>query len=385
MNPKNEQRLKVVIVDDEESMCLGAQRVLKNYSVDIDDIDTRVFFDTKYVTKGNSFLTLLEKEKVDLVLLDYKLPDISGLDLLEHITSNNKDVIAIMITAYATFETAVQATKLGANDFIAKPFTPDELRSSVRKATINLLLARHARKSEEEKKKVRFQFISVLSHELKAPLAAIEGYINILKKRYGKVSEEDYEMMLSRSQIRLEGMRKLIFDLLDLTRIESGDKKRSFDTVDVVDMARTAIEVVNMEAALRNIEIKMDAAGPVHMAADKSEIEIILNNLITNAVKYNRDGGKVDVALYSEGDKKVIKVSDTGIGIAPEDASRLFQEFVRIKNEKTINILGSGLGLSTVKKLSKLYGGDVYLETEPDIGSSFKVELFSTNTSNIIN
>ncbi|MEI6079638.1 MAG: HAMP domain-containing sensor histidine kinase [bacterium] len=385
MNPKNEQRLKVVIVDDEESMCLGAQRVLKNYSVDIEDIDTRVFFDTKFVTKGNSFLTLLEKEKVDLVLLDYKLPDISGLDLLEHITSNNKDVIAIMITAYATFETAVQATKLGANDFIAKPFTPDELRSSVRKATINLLLARHARRSEEEKKKVRFQFISVLSHELKAPLAAIEGYINILKKRYGKVSEEDYEMMLSRSQIRLEGMRKLIFDLLDLTRIESGDKKRSFDTVDVVDMARTAIEVVNMEAALRNIEIKMYVAGPVHMAADKSEIEIILNNLITNAVKYNRDGGKVDVALYSEGDKKVIKVSDTGIGIAPEDASRLFQEFVRIKNEKTINILGSGLGLSTVKKLSKLYGGDVYLETQPDVGSSFRVELFNTNTSNIIN
>jgi signal transduction histidine kinase len=104
-----------------------------------------------------------------------------------------------------------------------------------------------------------------------------------------------------------------------------------------------------------------------------------LNNLITNAVKYNRDGGKVDVSLYTDGEKRVIKVSDTGIGIAPEDAARLFQEFVRIKNENTINILGSGLGLSTVKKISKMYGGDVNLETTPDVGSTFTVELFSTN------
>jgi signal transduction histidine kinase len=307
------------------------------------------------------------------------LPDISGLELLEHITSKNIDAMAIMITAYATFETAVQATKLGANDFIAKPFTPDELRSSIRKATINLLLARHARQSEEDKKRVRFEFISVLSHELKAPLAAIEGYINILKKRFGKISEQDYEMMLSRSQIRLEGMRKLIFDLLDLTRIESGDKKRSFEKIDIADVARSAIEVVNMEAASRNIRINMEVRSPVTMLADKNEIEIVLNNLVTNAVKYNRNGGKVDVVLSAEGEKKVIKVSDTGIGIAPEDAARLFHEFVRIKNEKTINILGSGLGLSTVKKISKMYGGDVRLDTQPDVGSTFTVELFNTS------
>ena len=177
MNPKNEQRLIVVIVDDEEAMCHGAQRVLKSYSVDINDINTRVSFDAKFVSKGKDFLELLEKEKVDLVLLDYKLPDISGLDLLEHIVSKNIDAMAIMITAYATFETAVQATKLGANDFIAKPFTPEELRSSIRKATINLLLARHARQSEEDKKRVK-EF-GVVDYLIKSNVSIMEIVLKI--------------------------------------------------------------------------------------------------------------------------------------------------------------------------------------------------------------
>lgn len=375
-----EERLRVAIVDDEEAMCLGAKRVLKDLVVDVNDLNITARFEVKYYTKGKDFLNSLDKEKIDMLLVDYKLPDASGLDILEHITAKNMDIIPIMITAYATFETAVQATKLGAYDFIAKPFTPDELRSSVRRATVHLMLARHARQSEEERKKLRFQFISVLSHELKAPLSAIEGYINILKKRFGKITEQDYNMMLSRSQLRLEGMRKLIFDLLDLTRIESGDKKRNFEDVNLVELVRLAMDVVSMEASNRNIKILFNSSDAEIIFADRNEMEIIINNLITNAVKYNKDGGQVNIELSSKDNKFFIKVKDTGIGLSPEDASRLFQEFVRIKNEKTINILGSGLGLSTVKKIAKMYGGDVYLETELDKGSTFTVELISANS-----
>jgi signal transduction histidine kinase len=115
------------------------------------------------------------------------------------------------------------------------------------------------------------------------------------------------------------------------------------------------------------------------MHADRSEIEIIFNNLITNAVKYNRDGGSVAVHLTSRDGTVSIAVRDTGIGMNAEEAARLFNDFVRIKNEKTRNILGSGLGLSTVKKIALLYGGDVKVESEPDTGSTFTVMLNSAS------
>jgi len=111
------------------------------------------------------------------------------------------------------------------------------------------------------------------------------------------------------------------------------------------------------------------------MVADESELEIILNNLLTNAVKYNRPGGRVELTLRQQGDEVAIVVKDTGIGIAPADADRLFRDFVRLKNPQTRDIPGSGLGLAIMKKLAALYGGTVTLESTPGVGSTFTVAL----------
>ena len=222
----------------------------------------------------------------------------SGLDVLTELGGQNRGILTIMITAYATFETAVQATKLGAFDFLPKPFSPEELRYAVRKATDQLIISREARRLAEEKRQVRFNFISVLAHELKAPLNAIEGYLKILQ-----MDEPPERLpMIDRSLIRLDGMRKLIFDLLDLTRIESGQKQRNFAEVDVRTPAKAAIDLFTAEAAERGIAITLRAPDPVEMIADPDELEIVLNNLVSNAVKYNRDGGSVTVALAREGD-----------------------------------------------------------------------------------
>jgi signal transduction histidine kinase len=372
MDDPQRQTLRVVMVDDEEPLCLGVRRILAKYHMHVPDVHVDVDYEFTYFTNGEGLVEAIRDGRdFDLLLLDLKLPGMSGLDVLTALNEQNHEILTIMITAYATFETAVQATKLGAYDFLPKPFSPEELRYAVRKATSQFVLSREARKLAEEKRQVRFNFISVLAHELKAPLNAIEGYLNILRTD----ETPEHLPMIERSLLRLEGMKKLIFDLLDLTRIESGQKQRSFTQVDVAQTAAHAIELLGVDADARGITVKLEADGPIVITADPSEIEIIFNNLVSNAVKYNRDGGSVWVRVRHDGETAVIEVQDTGIGLAPEEAAKLFNEFTRIKNEDTVKILGSGLGLSTVRKLAQLYGGDASVESERNVGSTFTVTL----------
>ena len=221
----------------------------------------------------------------------------------------------------------------------------------------------------------------MLAHELKAPLSAIEGYLHIVKDKSAGDDQAAYDHMLDRCLIRAEYMRKMIADLLDLTRIESGQKKRELTAVDVSEAAKAAVETALPAAQARGITINLDARAPIQMAADRGEVDIVLNNLVSNAVKYNRDGGRVDVRVEGTKGNATIIVSDTGIGMTEEECERLFSDFVRIKNEKTRNILGSGLGLSIVKKLAVLYGGDATVKSEPDKGSTFTVTLNSAVSS----
>ena len=363
------------MVDDEEPLCVGVRRILAKYNVHVPDVSVDASYDFTYFTTGERFLEAIAAgDQFDLLLLDLKLPGMSGLDILTVLNHQNRQTLTIMITAYATFETAVQATKLGAYDFLPKPFSPDELRYAVRKATDQLILSKEARRLAEEKRQVRFNFISVLAHELKAPLNAIEGYLRILQTD----EPPERKQMIDRSLIRLDGMKKLIFDLLDLTRIESGQKVRSFVPVDVRALAKSAADLFSAEAAERHITIDLKPEGPVEMVADPSEIEIVLNNLISNAVKYNRDGGSVTVEIRRDDGTLKVSVTDTGIGLAPEEAAKLFSEFVRIKNEDTIKVIGSGLGLSTVRKLAQLYGGDATVVSTKGSGSTFTVTLHDT-------
>ncbi len=369
------ETLKILIVDDEPGMQTGALRTLRDFRVQVPDVNGEVAFEVETAGTGEDALVKIAAAPPQLLLLDHKLPGISGLDVLDRTADRRSDMLTIMITAYASLETAVTATKRGAYDFLAKPFTPAELRDVVRNAAARIVIARQARRLAEEKRQVRFQFISVLAHELKAPLAAIEGYLRIVRDRAAGDAQETYDHMLDRSLKRVDGMRKLIFDLLDMTRIESGLKKRELVDVDVLDVVQTAIETLTPDAEKRGIAIASHADAPVTIRGDRGEIEIILNNLVSNAVKYNRDGGRVDVTVSENADAVTLTVADTGIGMSDDECSRLFGDFVRIKNEKTKNILGSGLGLSTVKKLAALYGGDATVESRPDVGTTFTITL----------
>jgi len=184
-----------------------------------------------------------------------------------------------------------------------------------------------------------------------------------------------YEELLERCMVRTEYMRKMITDLLDLTRIESGERARKVETCDLVEAAQAAMDTMTPEAAKRGVTLELHADAPVVMQADRTEMDIVFNNLVSNAVKYNRENGRVDIYVARNDHTATITVKDTGIGMEQDECKRIFDDFVRIKNEKTMRILGSGLGLSTVKKIALIYEGDVTVASEPDKGSAFTVTL----------
>jgi signal transduction histidine kinase len=367
--------LRVLVVDDEAGMRHAIVRALRPFKLRLPDVEGEVCFEVEQAGSGEEALELLKVRNPDLLLLDHKMGGMTGVEVLQELRRQERDILTVMITAFATLETAIHATKSGAFDFLAKPFTPEELKETIRKAAGHLVVQRQARRLAAERRRVRFEFISVLGHELKAPLAAIEGYLNIIRDRALGEQVAAYEQVVHRCLTRSDGMRKLILDLLDMTRIESGEKRRTPLPIDVREIARTALDTVRPAADTCQVTLQLHGDGPVPMTADRGEIEIIFNNLLSNAVKYNRPGGRVDVEIHCDDARVTLAVTDTGLGLSPDEAAKLFNDFVRIKNDRTRDILGSGLGLSLVKKLALMYGGDVAVTSQPDIGSTFTVTL----------
>ncbi len=367
--------LKLLIVDDEPGIRSGARRVLQDFTVGYPFMDEDFSFDILEAESGEKAIELIENDTIDIILLDNKLPGIEGIEVLEYIKKNNYDISVMMITSYASLELAIKATNNGAFNFVPKPFTPQELRTSVENITKNLFLKRMTKKMKEEGKEIRFQFLSVLSHELKSPINAIEGYLKMMQEKQIGDSVDDYKEMIDRSIERIKGMRSLILDLLDLTRMESGKKRRDLRKTDVAEITKNVIDSIEPLAIQRNIKIQFETDEDTYINADKSELEIIINNLVSNAVKYNVESGKVFVKIFHRDNQLQIIVEDTGIGMSQEEMDLLFQDFVRIKNEKTKYVTGSGLGLSIAKKMTELYGGTINVESEADKGSKFIVSI----------
>jgi two-component system sensor histidine kinase/response regulator len=368
------EMLKVLIVDDEEGMGRAVQRALTHYCVHLPEMERDIGFEVIHALTGEQALEMVRTLPPDILLLDHKLPGITGLDILAQLSAAPADLLTVMITAYASLENAVLATKRGAFDFLAKPFTPDELKAVVYKTAKHLLLQRQARQLASEKRKLRFEFISILAHELKAPLAAVEQYLAILGEM---VVPKDQKQILTRSILRIQGMRKMILDLLDLTRIESGQRPRLLEELELGQLVSGVVDTLNPLAREKKVVVELHIPAPIRFKADRWEMETMIGNLLSNALKYNRQEGRVDIDVQQDQDRVQISFRDTGIGIQSEAAQNLFREFSRIRTAATEQIPGSGLGLSIVKKIASLYQGDIQWVSQSDRGSTFTLMLSS--------
>lgn len=368
------ETISILVVDDEPGIRSGVKRILAGHTVSFPFMDDDYAFECREAASGEEALVMLEEAPPEILLLDNKLPGMDGMEVLEIIREKKMDIMVAMITSYASLEIAAKATEDGAWDFIPKPFTPAELKSSIDLITKQYFLKKITRTMKEEGKKIRYQFLSVLSHELKSPLNALEGYLQMIKDRELGEDLKDYDAVLDRSLKRVEGMRSLIMDLLDFTKIRLERKDEKIEQVNLRECAELALATIKPLAIQRNISITY-TGEEIYYDADPSDLDIMFNNLLSNAVKYNREGGEVEVSVHQRDQVVEILVKDTGIGMSEEEISQLFKEFVRIKNSRTRGISGSGLGLSIVSKIAELYGGHIHVKSTPEKGSEFSVIL----------
>lgn len=376
-------QLKVLVVDDEPGIRSGVARILGNFHVTYPFMDEDYTFNILEAATGEEGIEIIDREMPDILLLDNKLPGIQGVEVLEYVRKKNYDIVVAMITSYASIDVAVKAHNDGAIDFIPKPFTPQELKASIEQITKQQYLRRITHKLKVEGRKVRFQFLSVLSHELKAPLNAIEGYLRMMQERQMGDSLDEYASAVERSLQRIESMRNLIMDLLDFTKVSFERQMEKMQTVNLRELVSMAVGTVSPYAIHKDIQFVTDVKGCETIWADPNDFEIILNNLVSNAVKYNKPGGAVTVTVDCTENEFMISVADTGIGMNGDERDMLFEEFSRIRNDKTRNISGSGLGLSIVKKVVDLYHGVINVESTPDKGSAFTVIIPRSQVSNL--
>ena len=376
-------QLKILVVDDEPGIRSGVTRILGNFHVTYPFMDEDYTFKILEAATGEEGIEIIDREMPDILLLDNKLPGIQGVEVLEYVRKKNYDIVVAMITSYASIDVAVRAHNDGAIDFIPKPFTPQELKASIEQITKQQYLRRITHKLKVEGKKVRFQFLSVLSHELKAPLNAIEGYLKMMQDRQLGESLDDYTSAIERSLQRIESMRNLIMDLLDFTKVSFEKQIEKMQNVNLRELVSMAVVTVSPYAIHKDIHFVTDIRGCETIWADPNDFEIIMNNLVSNAVKYNNTGGTVTITVDCNDNEFTLSVADTGIGINAAEKDMLFEAFSRIKNDKTRNISGSGLGLSIVRKVVELYHGVINVESIPDKGSVFTVIIPTLQVTNI--
>jgi PAS domain S-box-containing protein len=487
------EEVHILIIDDEKIIRDGTEHVLKKEGY-------------KVVTAkdGEEGLECLKSSTCHLLILDLMMPGIRGMDVLKLVQKQYPDLLVIVITGYATVGNAVEAMKIGAYDFIPKPFTPDQLRIVVRRAIdkLNLeqemaLLRREREKSLQdianEKSRVKTiihcmadgvivtdrenrivltnpvaslilstegtdligkplsfcvkderlnrlvegffssgepqysaisqeimikkdkeifllahaapvkneegdvlgsvivfedvtclkeldrmksDFVNMVSHELRTPLVTVSQQLSvILDGIAGEVSEKQREL-LTRAKERNKELINMVKNLLDLSKIESGEIVQYKETMNVNVPIGKVIEMMLPQALEKGISLEFKPHEPLpFIDADVNNMEGVFTNLISNAVKYTNQGGKVMVRSRVKGGYVQIDVTDTGIGIAREDLAKIFDRFYRVKTEQTRKVIGSGLGLSIVKGVIEAHLGSIEVESEPGKGTTFSVSL----------
>ena len=354
---------KVLIIDDDEALQKSCSLVLSAEGYAIEQ-----------ALDGLTGLDRYRQFQPDVVLVDLMMPGVDGMEVLKQLASLDPDNVAIVITGYGTIQSAVEAMKRGAYDFLPKPFSPDQLRIIVKRGLERRRFIKETARLRSEKEMMRNNFISMVSHELRSPLAAIQQNLMAITGGFsGEISGDVHSTMLG-MQSRIKALIALINDWLNLSRIESGEMIGCKGSVDLKSVLSEAVEILRPLADEKSITLNLDLSASVPPAVgDQETLRMLFVNLLHNGIKYNKEGGSVDVILNQVGAEANVDLKDTGIGIEHDKLPLIFEQFYRIRGQGGVE--GSGLGLAISKKIAELHGGSISANSTIGEGTVFTVRL----------
>ena len=376
------KRTKLLIVDDNSN-----NRAAISYWLGDEN------YEILHASNGLSALKICEAFIPDIILLDYNLPDLDGIEVCQKIRANkNLPFIPIIMMSSCAPEANIIALEQGVDEFIVMPIQSRELKSRIQ-ATLRLkdAVSESSELSKENKKlqeldRIKSNFISKASHELKTPLQAILGYADILLG--GLQGELNYPQKLMTKQIKDAGeqLLNLVNQLLDFDNAEKKDGILQCEVLNVEEIFNYLSQVTTQIALKKKINLNFVLEDKnIQLESDKDLIQRILLNIISNSIKFSNENTKVLISARDHQDSLIeIKIQDEGIGISKSNISYIFDKFWQADDSITRSYGGLGIGLALAKKLVTLLGGQIFVESKPNKGSTFKVLLpkeFKDSTS----
>jgi len=357
----------VLVIDDDSTMRLSCRKILAKMGLRAETFED-----------GASGLDGVAKTKPAMVIVDLKMPGISGMEVISRVREIDPQVVIVVITGYATIDTAVEAVRSGAYDFLPKPFSPDELRLIVNRGLERRRLALASQQHEIERTLLKRRFVTFISHQLRTPLATIYQYLDVLKHLEG----EDEAMRVRRREwldhclARVQELQSLITDWLTLAQVEGGTLSRERTKVDLGCVITDILRAYEPTASAQGVSLEARLPDDcLLVGGDRNCLSVLFDNLITNAIKYNKPGGSVTVSGSQTRGEVVIAVADTGVGIPEKYRPFLFEEFFRVRDDSVKKTAGTGLGLHIAKRIVTEMGGTIHVASEVGVGSTFYVCL----------
>ncbi|MEE8392054.1 MAG: response regulator [Anaerolineae bacterium] len=331
----------------------------------LEEIFTRDGYQVVAVDSGEAALERIAAQEFDLALIDLQMKGIGGIDVLTALHDQSPDTTAIVLTAHGSMETAVEALRQGAHDYLFKPCKADDLRESVRAGLL--------KRQRELEGRAQSTFASTVSHELRNPLASIGLNLYLLERS----KPEERDSYLDALKQEADRMKDLVESTLTLSQLETNRSELALVPVDLNAVVEQVVAEHQPRAQAAGLELVFEPdADLAPVRAERSQLIQVVTNLVTNAINYT-PSGRVQVGTYLDAKREqaCLRVQDTGMGIEAEDIPRLFERFYRGRRVTESDIPGTGLGLAIIKEIVNLHGGEIQVESRVGEGTTFSVWL----------